>query len=63
MDDRFTERLRRVDTPEGAILAFDCPCGENTEGLPTAIVEWSEPVLGIQYSICHVDCLTEKDEA
>lgn len=62
MDKRLTDTLRRIETPSGVILAFDCPCGEGVEpGQESAIVRWDEPVSGIEHSICHVGCL-EREE-
>ena len=52
-----------METPEGVILAFDCPCGEpvDLDDVALAIVKWDDPVSGISHSICHVNCLTKED--
>lgn len=62
--DNVTDRLRRIDTPEGPILAWDCPCGEEVRVGEDqwAIVRWDKPALGIEHSICHQECLEKELE-
>jgi hypothetical protein len=50
------DTLHRLDTPDGTILAWGCPCGEEPDD-NMAVVKWEVLVLGIEYSFCHVKCL------
>jgi hypothetical protein len=62
VDFRITDSLHRIESPEGAILAYACPCGKPI-GKEWAIVEWEDSLDGIKHSICHTKCLEQHRKA